>query len=111
MNKTEALELRDAWRFALQSVAAKLGYKPTYIGANDNTRPILSAMGSLAWGRSEADPRPDETKDDVVEGLGYLKGYRDAMLRAARAFGDGEADRLFCDVPKVASKRIAARSR
>lgn len=56
-------------------------------------KPVETLLGSLAWGRSQADASPDERVTDVAYGVGYLHGYRDAALKAAGMMKlDGEDD-------------------
>lgn len=53
--------------------------------AKNKSPMIKEAMGSLAWGRYEGESRPDETKDDIVEGCGFLIGMQSALLHLANA--------------------------
>ena len=69
-----AEQKRTAWRIALMKVAEELGKESE----------VYKILGSLAWGRHEGEQAVHETKDNVVFGLGYLKGYRDATLAATR---------------------------
>lgn len=45
---------------------------------------ITRMMGSLAWGRSEAEQGPESSLRSVVEEFGYLNGYFAALNRWAR---------------------------
>ncbi len=74
---------RQAWRGALREIADKHG----------KTSWAYRVLGSLAWGRFEGETKPDEHKDDIAYGYGYLQGYRAACLRAAELARDpSEAD-------------------
>ena len=101
--KAEAEWLRSEWVRALQDVAKQLGYTPNRNG--ESSHPVVRILGALAWGRHPKEGGPDETKDDVLVGLGYLQGVRDAALRAARELGDKEADRFLCNVPRRVQER------
>jgi hypothetical protein len=70
MSRTLAEEHRRRWTWALQAIAS------SYPKGSREYR----LFGSLAWGRSDADPRPDERKEDVFFGHGYLEGFRAAAL-------------------------------
>lgn len=81
--RAEAERERTRWARALCEIAKKYGREST----------IGRMLGSLAWGRHEGEPKPDEKVHDVVWGCGYLRGYSDAMLRACEIFRvDGEND-------------------
>ena len=60
---------------------------------------MLPWIGSLAWGRYEGEPTPDERLADIAEGCGYLEGFRSALIRACRATLSAECaklDRILC---------------
>ena len=76
---------RTRWYYALQGIAAKHG-EASWAGR---------LLEPLAW-RREDEPKRDEGKDDVVAGYGYLKGYRDACLRAAELAGDMSEGDFHC---------------
>lgn len=73
---------RRRWINALRDIADKHG-KDSW---------AYKVLGSLAWGRFEGESRPNEHKDDVVRGYAYLRGYRDACMRAAELAGDKSAE-------------------
>lgn len=68
---------RTAWANAMQRVAQEAG-----AGS-----PLYRAMGPLAWGRYDGEPNMKDTKDNVVKGLAYIQGKRDALLEAGRVTG------------------------
>ncbi len=103
LTKAEAYTLRAAWVGELKHVAFELGYVSNMLGECDH--PIVKMLGSVAWGRHPFEGGPDETKDDMVAGVGYLEGIRDACLRAARVLGDKKADKLLCEVPRLVQRR------
>ncbi len=103
MLRREAETLRSLWLQELRAVAEKLGYDPAN-PAGDN-HPVLQILGGTAWGRHPEEGGPDETKDNVLLGLGYLKGIRDAAMRAARVLGETKADKLLCAVPGKVQRR------
>lgn len=102
--RREAESLRAAWLGELQAVAAELGYVPNMVGDCDH--PIVQILGGTAWGRHPEEGGPDETKDNVLIGLGYLKGIRDAAMRAARVLKDQKADKLLVAVPGKVRRRV-----
>ena len=67
---------RMRWLRALEEIAREMG---------QGTREYR-LFGALAWGRFEGESRPDERKEDVFFGLGFLQGFRDAALLAACEF-------------------------
>lgn len=69
---------RRRWLGALRDIADKHG---------KGSR-VYRLLGTLAWGRFEGESKPNEHKDDVASGYGYLKGYRDACLHAAELMKD-----------------------
>lgn len=97
MLRREAEEERAAWLRVLRGVCEKLDPRPGRLSESDH--PVVKILGSIAWGRFEKEGGPDETKDNVVEGLGYLQGVRTTAMRAARVLRDEKADKLLRDVP------------
>ena len=48
---------------------------------------ITKAMGSVAWGRYPHESSPGQTAYGVAQGLGYIEGVRDAIMRVGQMEG------------------------
>lgn len=99
MNKDEAFRTRSAWAFALQSIAHKYGPASS----------IYRAMGTIAWGRYECEPCSTDSKERAVEAIGYLRGMRDALLRASEIAGWHGAAEDLRNVYDVVLKKLTPR--
>lgn len=95
MTRAEYEERRSAFAYAMQKAAE----------AFPEGSVEREAFGSLAWGRYMHEPSASDNKERVILGLGYLEGFRDALLRFARHAGYERLDREMCAVPHVADKR------
>ncbi len=75
-DKQAWLRSRWAWSVALLNIAQDAGK-----GSD-----LYEMLGNVAWGRYDGEPQPQETKDHVVFGAGFLQGVRYAALLAGERF-------------------------
>ncbi len=68
---------RMAWARALSGIAREQSQESD----------MYKMLGNVAWGRYDGEPQPDELKDNVVFGTGFLQGVRYAALQAGERFG------------------------
>lgn len=72
--------------------AARIRAFPKIAKALGEKHPVTKMMGSLAWGRHNAERGPSDTSiRDYAEEFGYLDGYCDALKRWARENNDDAA--------------------
>ena len=75
-------------------------------GSKEMAQPLRQILGSVAWGRYEGESQPDEVKDNIVFGCGYLEGVRYAALQAGRVFklkGTAQLEGIHSRIRKEAS--------
>ena len=75
-DKSTWLARRSAWAYELEAIARKQGK-----GSD-----LYEMLGTVAWGRYDGEPQPDELKDNVVFGAGFLQGVRYAAMKAGAKF-------------------------
>lgn len=86
-SKEDYLRFNLARVKAFTGIARKLG----------KDHEITRRMGSLAWGRSNAEQGPQPTLRSVTEEFGYLNGFFDALNIWARD-NDPKAQRVMLSV-------------
>lgn len=74
LRKDDLQRRRMAWEHALCAIARELG--------SDHW--ITKGMGSIAWGRYDGEPTPQDSVSNVAMGWGFLRGVRYALLQVAR---------------------------
>ena len=72
LTKQDWQERRSAWARALYRAAEACG---------KDSKPY-KILGTVAWGRYDGEAQPQEAKDNIVFGAGFLKGVRYAALGA-----------------------------
>ena len=76
MIRVEAEKARSQWSYALFQIAQTQG----------KDSPMYKMLGSVAWGRYEYEPCPQETKENILLGLGFLQGVHYAAMQASKQF-------------------------
>ena len=76
LTKQHWQERRAAWAGALYRAAESCG----------KGSKLYKILGTVAWGRYEGESQPQETKDNIVFGAGFLAGVRYAALQAGDEF-------------------------
>ena len=76
MLRADADNARRKWAYALSSIAREQG--------KDSA--LYKMLGSVAWGRYDHESSPNESKDNILLGLGFLEGVRYAAMRAGEQF-------------------------
>ena len=76
LTKQHWQERRAAWALALYRAAESCG----------KGSKLYKILGTVVWGRYDGEPQPQETKDNIVFGAGFLEGVRYAALRAGDEF-------------------------
>lgn len=74
IRKDELDKRRRQWAGAMYALARELGEEHW----------ITKGMGSLAWGRYDGEPTPNDPVSNVAMGWGFLQGVRYALLQVAR---------------------------
>ena len=75
-SRAEWSKQRHAWAWALQQAAQECG----------KDSKMYKILGSVAWGRFDGEAQPQEPKDNIIFGAGYLQGARSVALAAGREF-------------------------
>ena len=76
LSKREWSKRRHEWAWALQQVAQTCG----------KDSEMYKLLCSVAWGRYDGEAQPQELKDNIIFGAGYLQGVRSVALQAGRQF-------------------------